>query len=95
MKRNSLLSKTSKPKLSVLPGKTAHSGTTSLDLAIELFLTAKEAQRVTKRTLGNYREFIGRFAAWLQEQGVSDAQSITSHHIRLYLAQLTDRKLTA
>ena len=64
---------------------------TGLDLALDVFITAKQAERCTSRTIETYRWTLSRFLSWLQEQGISDAQSITSHHIRLYLAHLDGR----
>lgn len=61
---------------------------TSLTLARDLFLTAKEAERCTARTVKTYRWTLDKFIAWLDTQGVSDAQGITAHRVRLFLAQL-------
>jgi site-specific recombinase XerD len=70
-------------QLRVLPRPSA-----GLDLALDIFITAKQAERCTSRTIETYRWTLRRFLSWLREQGVSDAQGITSHQIRLYLAEL-------
>jgi hypothetical protein len=62
--------------------------TTPFDLARDLFLTAKEAERCTARTVKTYRWTPDKFIAWLDTQGVHDAQGITAHHVRLFLAHL-------
>ena len=65
------------------------------DLAAELFLSAKSVERCTAWTLRNYRRAVLRFVAWLKEQGVTTPQSITTAHVRSYLAHLTDLGLKA
>lgn len=71
------------PQLKILPRPS-----TGLDLALDLFITAKEAERCTPRTIKTYRWTLRRFLDWLQAQSVQDAQAITPHHIRLFLVDL-------
>lgn len=68
---------------------------TGLDLALDVFITAKQAERCTPRTIGSYRWTLNRFLSWLQGQGVMDAQGITPHHVRLYLADLDSHNYAA
>ncbi len=70
-------------QLRVLPHPTQ-----GLDLALDIFITAKQAERCTPRTIDTYTWTLKRFLGWLQERGITDPQSITAHHIRLYLADL-------
>lgn len=59
-----------------------------LNLAVEMFLTAKEAERVSARTLTAYRWALDRFVAWLHVQGVTEPTAITTQHVRAYFAEL-------
>lgn len=68
---------------------------TKLDLALDLFITSKEAARCTARTVALYRWTLERFITWLSEHGVHDAQSITAHHVRLFIATLSGQELKA
>jgi integrase/recombinase XerD len=64
------------------------SKTTPLDLALDLFLTAKQAAGVSPRTLAVYRLALARFAAWLQSEGVTEPKAITAHLVRRYIVHL-------
>jgi site-specific recombinase XerD len=68
---------------------------TPLDLALDIFTTAKEAERCTPRTIENYRFTLARFRDWLAARGVQDPREIISHHIRLFLAELDKQGLSA
>jgi integrase/recombinase XerD len=70
-------------QLRVLPRPSA-----GLDLALDIFITAKQAERCTPRTIETYSLSLRRFLTWLQEHGVTDCQGITPHDIRLFLAEL-------
>ncbi len=68
---------------------------TTLTQALDLFLTAKQAERVTARTLANYRYFLSRFVAWLAERDITTLGGITAQHPRAYLAELNTKEYTA
>jgi site-specific recombinase XerD len=61
---------------------------TPLDLCLDLFITAKEAERCTPRTIETYRATLVRFCDWLRSQSTQEAREITPHLIRLFLASL-------
>jgi site-specific recombinase XerD len=77
------VSRNSQPQLRVLP-----TTSTDLDLALTIFITAKEAKRCTARTVRTYRWTLQKFLDWLGQQGVGQIQALTSHHIRQFLADL-------
>lgn len=62
--------------------------TAPIDLSFDIFITAKEAERCTPRTIATYRYTLQRFCDWLATRNVLDARDITPHHIRLFLADL-------
>ncbi len=66
-----------------------------LRVAFDLYVSAKEGEGVTARTLKNYHEFIEPFLDWLEGQGVTDAASITTDHIRQYVLTFQRRELAA
>jgi integrase/recombinase XerD len=66
-----------------------------LALAVDVFLTAKTAARVSPRTLEAYNLALGKFLAWLRDQDITDPTFITTHHIRLYFVELGNRGLSA
>lgn len=65
-----------------------HRPANPIDLCLDIFITAKEAERCTPRTIETYRFTLERFRDWLATQNVFDARNITPHHIRLFLAGL-------
>jgi integrase/recombinase XerD len=69
--------------------------TTGVDLALELFIAAKKGQRLSPRTVQNYRYVLGKFIQWLKDRGVHEVGAVTPHHIRLFIAELTDQGMTA
>ena len=71
------------------------SQTDRLALAVEIFLTAKEAARCSARTLVAYRFALRRFSAWLRAQAVTDPATITPQHVRAYYAELGKSGLAA
>lgn len=62
-----------------------------LELAYQMFLTAKRVEQVTARTFANYEQYLRPFIAWLHGQGVEDAGAVTVFHIRTYLAEIEAR----
>ena len=64
-----------------------------LDLAVQHFLLAKEAERCTAKTLTHYRYGLSGFLFFLQQQHVSEVTAITPAHIRGYLLSLQRRGL--
>jgi len=68
---------------------------TGLDLALDLFITAKEAERCTVRTVKTYRWTLRQFLDWLKARDVLEVQVITPHHIRQFLAGLDQQGCAA
>lgn len=66
-----------------------------LRLALETFLTAKQAARCTPRTLQHYRWTLDRFCVWLEAAGIVAPDHITAHHWRAYLVHLDEQGLSA
>lgn len=63
--------------------------TVSLTEAVTMFVQAKRAERVSKRTLQNYRWLLSRFTDWLaQTERITAAEDLTVHHVRAYIATL-------
>ena len=56
--------------------------------AVTLFLTAKEAKRVARRTLEAYSHALRRFTTWLQTQGITDPATLTPQHVGAYFVDL-------
>ncbi len=72
-----------------------HQPTNPIDLSLDMFITAKQAERCTPRTIETYRFSLERFRDWLATQDVTDAAHIIPHHIRLFLAELDKQGLSA
>jgi site-specific recombinase XerD len=66
-----------------------------LDWAVTLFLTAKEAERVSPRTLEAYGWALQRFVTWLREQSVTEPSTLTPHHVRSYFVALGKTDFTS
>ncbi len=81
------------PQDEVLPQNTSE--LIALEIAIEYFLTAKEAQRCSPWTLRHYRWTLKRFIVWLAGYNITDASQLTPHHIRLFLADLQRQEMAA
>jgi site-specific recombinase XerD len=75
------------PALKIAPRRP----TAALDIALRLFLNAKESERVSARTLGNYRQFLQPFLDWLSGQGITSAGEITADLIRSYIVSVQRR----
>ena len=52
------------------------------------FELSREAMNCSAGTIRTYRFTAGRFAAWLEGQGVTDPADLSSQHVRSYLAEL-------
>lgn len=61
-----------------------------LTRAIEEYLLAKEAEGLSKRTLEKYKQQVEMFATYVDGSHLAD---ITAHDIRLFLAELNNRKM--
>jgi integrase/recombinase XerC/integrase/recombinase XerD len=62
----------------------------AFDLAAELFLTAKTAERCTVWTLRAYRRAVTRFVTWARGQGIAGPRDVTAAHVRAYFVHLAD-----
>lgn len=62
--------------------------TGSLTTSTNDFLLAKQIDGLSKSTLDEYSTKTARFSAFLAGRGVVNAEDITTHHVRLYLASL-------
>jgi len=67
----------------------------ALGLAVTMFITAKEAQRVSARTLEAYQLALTKFSTWLRAHDITRPDSITPHIVRKYFAELGQSDLTA
>jgi site-specific recombinase XerD len=61
-----------------------------LTQALEEYLLAKEAEGLSKRTLVKYKQQVEMFATFVDGDRLAD---ITAHDIRLFLAELNNRKM--
>lgn len=68
----------------------AATGTISLDLAFDLFLSAKMAENIRERTLADYRSYWRYFMEWLSDAypDVSTVGQLTTSIIRDYVAYM-------
>ena len=66
-----------------------------LDLALELFLSAKTAERCSEWTLRIYRRALVRFCAWLRKQDVRTPAEVSAVHVRAYMIDLAEDGLKA
>jgi integrase/recombinase XerD len=64
-----------------------------LDILVQAFLLAKQAQRCTAKTQEHYSYTLGAFTVFLKSQGVQDIKHVTPTHIRSYLVSLQRRGL--
>jgi site-specific recombinase XerC len=63
----------------------------STDNALGAFLAFLADEQVSARTARLYLAYIGRFGHWLREQYRADLLEATSHDLRAYRTQLTQR----
>ncbi len=66
-----------------------------LALAVESFLTAKDAALCSRRTLAAYTYALRRCVTWLRARGVTDPAAITPALVRAYFAELGGSGLAA
>lgn len=66
----------------------------STTLAVDLFLTAKQAAGISARTLEVYRLALARFTSWLQDHGVT-LEALTPDDVRRYMAALQAQPYTS
>ena len=64
-----------------------------LRAAYEGFLLAKEAERCTLKTLGQYQYSVGGFVLFLERLKLHEPRQITRQHIHRYKLALRDRGL--
>lgn len=62
----------------------------AFDLAVELFLAAKTAERCAVWTLRAYRRAVTRFVTWARGQGIAGPRDVTPAHVRAYFVHLAD-----
>jgi site-specific recombinase XerD len=65
-----------------------------LDRAYTEFLTARQAQNVTPRTLDFYEDKLHPFIAWAQTNGAATVDAVTAATVRAYLVHLQGRSLS-
>lgn len=62
--------------------------------ALEEFLLSRQAMRCSPRTLRTYRSVLGRFVQWVNNEGITLANQITSRHIRRFMSQISGTQWT-
>lgn len=55
------------------------------------FMLSRQAMLCTPRTMKFYRDTLGKFLEWLEEEGVTEPQLITARHVRAFLATFVER----
>jgi len=55
------------------------------------FMLSRQAMLCTPRTMKFYRDTLGKFLEWLENEGVAEPQQITTKHIRAFLASYAER----
>ena len=55
------------------------------------FMLSRQAMLCTPRTMKFYRDTLGKFLDWLEEEGVIEPQLITARHVRAFLATFAER----
>ncbi len=74
--------------------QTTSANNTQLDLACELFFTAKQAEALSPGTLETYRAALTRFVSWLDAEGVNTPTAITTQLVRRYIVSLGSKGYT-
>ena len=64
-----------------------------LQQSVSLFLLDRDAMQCTRKTLEMYRYALGNFLKFLENEGIRQAEDISSTHIRAFLIRLRDRGL--
>ena len=64
-----------------------------LRLALDTFLTSREAMRLSPATLDWYGRMLRSFLAFLEKQGITAPEAIAPSHVRAYLVSLQRRNL--
>lgn len=73
-----------------IPTTTGAASQDLFDLAVDLFLTAKNAERCTAWTLRAYQRALARFVTWAYTQGIAGPRDVTPAHVRAYFVYLAD-----
>jgi integrase/recombinase XerD len=55
------------------------------------FILSRQAMHCTPATLKNYQWTLGKFLAWLEQQGITAPQEVSARHVRQYLALYADK----
>ena len=55
------------------------------------FMLSRQAMLCTPRTMKFYKDTLGKFLGWLEEEGVTEPQHITARHVRAFLATFAER----
>lgn len=58
------------------------------------FILSREAMNVSKSTIITYRSVLGKFIAWLESEGITAPNQITSFHIRSFMSQVKGKPWT-
>jgi site-specific recombinase XerD len=54
------------------------------------FMLSRQAMNATKSTLDFYKNMLGKFLAWIEQQGITSPEEITGRHVRQFIAGLAD-----
>ena len=74
------------------PSAVTSSRATSLDRSIDVFLRHVTLERgLSANTVNAYRRDLGAYAAWLQDQNITDLSKVTSSTVSEYVSSLRDR----
>jgi site-specific recombinase XerD len=63
--------------------------------AFDIFLLDAKSRRLTESTMTYYRQRVGRFILWTQQQGLSHINEISTNYIRRYLIHLQEKGLAS
>lgn len=58
------------------------------------FILSREAMNVSKSTIITYRSVLGRFITWLEVEGITAPNQITTFHIRSFMSQVKGKPWT-
>lgn len=73
-------------RISALKSQSFNIASVALRDAWTDFVLSRQALQCTARTLANYQWTLGKFIAWLENQGITSPDQITARHVRQYLA---------
>ncbi|MDI6696833.1 MAG: tyrosine-type recombinase/integrase [Anaerolineales bacterium] len=55
------------------------------------FVLSRQAMQCTPATLQTYQKVLGRFIAFLEQQGITHPEQVNARHVRQYLSRFADR----